>query len=126
MEVLTIVSNISAQALEQVCLSKTFYRFTLEMVLLCPTKAIRFAASEQFLAMAMQAAPSTMLQYLLDLHFAVLQNNTVREYARTSHEFFQLLCRLLNFATTSNSPIPAAESLILNEISWLQKARVSR
>jgi len=95
------------------------------MVLLCPTKAIRFAAAEQFLAIAMQTTPSTMLQYLLDLHFSVLRNNTVREYAKTSHEFFQLLCRLLNFATTSNSPIPAAESLILNEISWLQKARVS-
>ena len=50
---------------------------------------------------------------------------TVPEYAKHSQEFFQLLCRLLNYAATSNTPLPSAEPLLLNEINWLQRIRVS-
>ena len=135
LEVLTIVNNISPMALNEVSKCKTFHRFVLEMILLCPTKALRIAAAEQFLLLSTYQPVSTlkssssepsysMLSYFLDLLFSVL-NTTVPGYAKQSLEFFQLLCRLLNFATTSNSPLPSAEPLLLNEINWLYKARVS-
>lgn len=47
------------------------------------------------------------------------------ENARNSHEYFQLLCRLLNYAFMSNCPLPTAETLLNNEIAWLKKIRVS-
>ena len=54
-----------------------------------------------------------MLNYFLSHLFKVLQNTVqTKEYAKNSHQFFQLLCRLLNFASTSNASFPAAECLL--------------
>lgn len=131
LEVLTVVNSISPRALQQVSLGPTFHRFSLEMILLCPAKALRLSAAEQFLLISSQpmlhptatSSGSSMLTFFLDLLFSVMAT-TVPEYAKHSQEFFQLLCRLLNYANTSNTPLPSAEPLLLNEISWLQKIRV--
>ena len=99
---------------------------------MCPSKALRSAAAEQFLLIVtnqpLSKDPSnsdstSLLSYFLDLLFSVLHNK-VPENAKHSQEFFQLLCRLLNFAATSNARLSSAESLLLNEINWLKKARV--
>jgi ubiquitin carboxyl-terminal hydrolase 9/24 len=37
--------------------------------------------------------------------------------------FFQLLCRLLNYAFVTNCPLPTAETLLNNEIAWLKQVR---
>ncbi|KAK4027909.1 probable ubiquitin carboxyl-terminal hydrolase FAF-X [Daphnia magna] len=133
LEVLTVVNSISPRAVYQVSQSNTFYRFSLEMILLCPVKALRLSAAEQFLLISSQsvlpqANPPTdspsMLAFFLDLLFSVMAS-TVPEYAKNSQEFFQLLCRLLNLAATSNVPLPSAEPLLLNEINWLQRVRDS-
>ena len=111
------------------------------MILLSATKAIRLAAAEQLLLIsstqqhpkqqqtstttttATATSSTPMLNYFLSMLFSVLQT-TAREHAKNSHEFFQLLCRLLNFATTSSCALPSAETLLTNEINWLKKARV--
>lgn len=132
MEVLTVVNSISPPVFQQVSLGPTFHRFSLEMILLCPTKTLRCCAAEQFLLISSQPSlpqtpttlgSSSMMSYFLDLLFSVM-TNTVPEYAKQSQEFFQLLCRLLNFASSSNTPLPSAEPLLLNEINWLQRIRV--
>lgn len=129
---LTVVNSISPRAVYQVSQTTTFYRFSLEMILLCPLKALRLSAAEQFILIANQtvsphvtpAADSpSMLTFFLDLLFSVMAS-TVPEYAKNSQEFFQLLCRLLNLAATSNVPLPSAEPLLLNEINWLERVRV--
>jgi len=123
LEVLTVINNLAPQTIEQISQDNTFFRFVLEMILLCATKAIRLAAAEQLLLISTQSQQHLMLNYFLSHLFKVLQN-TVQEYAKNSHEFFQLLCRLLNFASTSNASFPDAESLLFHEIAWLKKARV--
>lgn len=125
------MNSISPCALHLVSQSPTFYRFSLEMILLCPVKPLRVSAAEQFLLISSQlvlphgtpSSGSLMLTFFLDLLFSVMAS-TVPEYAKHSQEFFQLLCRLLNYAATSNTPLPSAEPLLLNEINWLQRIRV--
>ena len=125
LEVLTVINNLAPQTIEQISQDNTFFRFVLEMILLCATKAIRLAAAEQLLLISTQSQQHLMLNYFLSHLFKVLQNTVqTKEYAKNCHEFFQLLCRLLNFASTSNASFPAAESLLFNEIAWLKKARV--
>ena len=54
LEVLTVVNSISPRALYQVSQTPTFYRFSLEMILLCPVKPLRLSAAEQFLLISSQ------------------------------------------------------------------------
>ena len=84
-----MVNSISPMAVEQASQDGTFYRFVLEMVLLCATKSLRQAAAEQLLLIAtqqqllviatqqqqmqQQQQRSSMLHYLLSLLFADLQ-----------------------------------------------------
>jgi len=74
-----VVNSISPMAVEQASQDGTFYRFVLEMVLLCATKSLRLAAAEQLLLIAtqqqmqQQQQRSSMLHYLLSLLFADLQ-----------------------------------------------------
>ena len=49
-----MVNSISPMAVEQASQDGTFYRFVLEMVLLCATKSLRLAAAEQLLLIATQ------------------------------------------------------------------------
>ena len=125
---------ISPEALLQVSPSSTFFRFVLEMILLCPTKSLRYAAAEQFLLIATQQHLTStitlnpenvgMLPYFLDLLFSVLPS-TVPEYPKQSQGFFQLLCRLLHFASTSKTTLPSAEPILFSSIAWLKNAKVS-
>ena len=130
---MTIVNTISPETLLLVSSSSTFYRFSLEMILLCQTKSLRYAAAEQFLLISTQQHlesseslnNGSMLSYFLDLLFSVLPIR-VPEYSKQSQEFFQLLCRLLHFASTSKTCLPSAELFLSNSITWLKNAKVSK
>lgn len=88
-------------------------------------RSIRLAAAEQFLMISTWcSAGQQPLQFCVSLLFSVL-NNMVLENARNSHEYFQLLCRMVNYAFISGCPIADAELLLNNEITWLKKIRVS-
>ena len=129
---MTIVNTISPETLLLVSSSSTFYRFSLEMILLCQTKSLRYAAAEQFLLISTQQHlesseslnNGSMLSYFLDLLFSVLPIR-VPEYSKQSQEFFQLLCRLLHFASTSKTCLTSAELFLSNSITWLKNAKVS-
>jgi ubiquitin carboxyl-terminal hydrolase 9/24 len=49
---------------------------------------------------------------------------TAKEHAKQSHDYFNLLCRLLSFAAGSEASLSTAENLLNNEIQWLKKVRV--
>ncbi|CAG0926129.1 unnamed protein product, partial [Notodromas monacha] len=55
--------------------------------------------------------------------FSVLHTSTVTHHDGISHEYFNLLCRLLNYASVNHLPIPGAEELLIREISWLRDVR---
>ncbi|PSN47507.1 putative ubiquitin carboxyl-terminal hydrolase FAF-X [Blattella germanica] len=123
LEVLTVALVLNPKTLESLTKDKMWHTFIIDLLLLCKNRSVRVAAAEQFLLISTWCIASQQpLQFCITLLFTVL-NTTVMENARNSHEYFQLLCRLLNYAFMSNCPLPTAETLLNNEITWLKKIR---
>ncbi|XP_012528213.1 probable ubiquitin carboxyl-terminal hydrolase FAF-X isoform X2 [Monomorium pharaonis] len=123
LEVLTIALVLNPSALETLSRDKIWHTFLIDLVLLSTSKAIRIAAGEQFFLISTWCSGGHQtLLVTITLLFTVL-NSTVMENARQSHEYFQLLCRLLNFAHMSGCPLTTAETLLNVEIAWLKKVR---
>ncbi|XP_024944100.1 probable ubiquitin carboxyl-terminal hydrolase FAF-X isoform X6 [Cephus cinctus] len=123
LEVLTIALVLNPTALESLTRDKIWHTFFIDLVLLSTARAVRIAAAEQFLLISTWCSSGHQpLQFSITLLFTVL-NTTVMENAKQSHEYFQLLCRLLNFAHISGCPLSTAETLLNIEIAWLKKVR---
>lgn len=123
LEVLTIALVLNPSALETLSRDKIWHTFLIDLVLLSTSRAIRIAAGEQFFLISTWCSGGHQtLLVTITLLFAVL-NTIVMENAKQSHEYFQLLCRLLNFAHMSGCPLTTAETLLNVEIAWLKKVR---
>lgn len=123
LEVLTIALVLNQSALESLPRDKMWHTFLIDLVLLSPSPVIRMAAAEQFfLISTWYSSGHQSLLFAITLLFSVL-NTTVVEHAKQSHEYFQLLCRLLNFAHMSGCPLLTVETLLNIEIAWLKKVR---
>ncbi|XP_034939757.1 probable ubiquitin carboxyl-terminal hydrolase FAF-X isoform X2 [Chelonus insularis] len=122
LEVLTIALILNPSALISLTRDKMWHTFLIDLVLVSTSRAVRIAAAEQFLLISTYCSNNQAFQLNLMILLSVL-NTTVTENARQSHEYFQLLCRLLNFAHISNFSLPSAEGLLSIEIAWLKKVR---
>lgn len=123
LEVLTITLVLNPTAPETLSREKIWHTFLIDLVLLSTSRAIRLAAAEQFYLISTWCSSGHQpLLVTITLLFTVL-NTTVMENARQSHEYFQLLCRLLNYAHISSCPLASAENLLNVEIAWLKKVR---
>lgn len=123
LEVLTIALVLNPSALETLSRDKMWHTFLIDLVLLGTSRAIRIAAGEQFFLISTWCSGGHQtLLVTISLLFTVL-NSTVTENAKQSHEYFQLLCRLLNFAHMSGCPLTTAETLLNVEIGWLKRVR---
>lgn len=119
---LTLVLNPGVLGI--LCREKLWHTLLMDLVLLCPSRAVRLAAAEQFLVICTCGAASRQaLLLIVPLLFSVL-DTMVLDNAHTSHEYFQLLCRLVNCAYLTNCPLATAESLLASEIVWLRKASI--
>jgi hypothetical protein len=116
-------------------------------------RSTRAAAAEQMALMAMRCCNEVALvKFIQPVLFSVLHTPTVTHHDGISHEYFnvcserinptslfaivcshltptcrflQLLCRLLNFASSSKLAVPNVEQLLMKEVAWLRDARVS-
>ncbi|XP_011304639.1 probable ubiquitin carboxyl-terminal hydrolase FAF-X [Fopius arisanus] len=123
LEVLTIALVLNPSALSSLTKEKLWHTFLTDLVLGSPSRAIRIAAAEQFLLISTWCNSNHQsFQNTILLLFAVL-DTTVVENAKQSHEYFQLLCRLLNCAHISVCPLPSAEALLGVEVTWLKKVK---
>lgn len=123
LEVLPIALVLNPNALESLSKDKMWHTFLIDLVLRSKSKVIRTAAGEQFfLIWTYYGDGKQPLLFAITLLFSVL-NTTVMEYAKQSHEYFQLLCRLLDFAYAIQCPLSTAEPLLIIEIAWLKKVR---
>nr|CAD7574966.1 unnamed protein product [Timema californicum] len=123
LEVLTITLVLNPKCLEALVKDKMWHTFIIDLLLLCKNRSVRMAAAEQFLLMSTWCSASQQpLQFCITLLFTVL-GTTVVEHAAGSHEYFQLICRLLNYAFISSCPLPNAETLLNAEINWLKMVR---
>ncbi|KAK9879631.1 hypothetical protein WA026_006697 [Henosepilachna vigintioctopunctata] len=123
LELLSISLVLNPSSLEHLCHDKRWPYFVTDLVLLNPSAAIRVAAAEQLITICTCGATSRLaLQLILPLLFNLV-DNLVIENANTSHEFFQLLCQLVNVAHITGCPIEYADTLLENEVAWLRRAR---
>ncbi|XP_063224287.1 probable ubiquitin carboxyl-terminal hydrolase FAF-X isoform X9 [Bacillus rossius redtenbacheri] len=123
LEVLTVALVLNPKTLETLTKDKMWHMFIIDLLLLCRNRSVRITAAEQFLLISTWCSASQQpLQFCITLLFTVL-NSTVVENARNSHEYFQLLCRLINYAAAASCPLPTAETLLNNEVVWLKKVR---
>ncbi|KAF4521158.1 hypothetical protein B566_EDAN017868 [Ephemera danica] len=105
LEVLTVGLMLHPQCLDLLTRDKLWHAFIIDLLLLCPSRAVRAAAADQFLLVSTWCTGSQQpLQFCITL-------------------LFTLLCRLLNYAYVSNCPLPTAETLLNNEIAWLKQIR---
>lgn len=123
LELLSIALILHPYCLEMLCKEKQFSMFLTDLVLLNPSRAVRISAAEQFIIICTCGAASRIALRLITPFLFSLLDTLVLENAQTSHEFFQLLCRLVNCIYIMGLPFPTAESLLASEVAWLRRAR---
>ncbi|XP_064639618.1 probable ubiquitin carboxyl-terminal hydrolase FAF-X isoform X3 [Lineus longissimus] len=125
LEVLSIALALCPAALEALNKDKSWQCFIIDLLLLCKSRAVRVSATDQFHLMATKCTGGGRpLIFFITLLFTVLAS-TAKDQAKQSHEYFQLLCRLLNYACASQTILPNAEVLLNNQITWLKRVRDS-
>ncbi|EDO35056.1 predicted protein [Nematostella vectensis] len=123
LEVLTVCLALCPSAIDSLNKDKSWQSFVIDLLILCPNRAVRFSAADQFFLLATRCSPGHRpIIFFITLLFTVLMN-TVKEHPSSSHDYFNLLCRLLNHAFFTNCPLATAEVLLKNEISWLKKTK---
>ncbi|XP_015113730.1 probable ubiquitin carboxyl-terminal hydrolase FAF-X isoform X2 [Diachasma alloeum] len=123
LEVLTIALVLNPSALSSLTKEKLWPTFLTDLVLGSPSRAIRIAAAEQFLLIFTWCNSNHLSFQNTILLLSDVLNTTVIENARQSHEYFQLLCRLLSCAHISGCPLLSAEALLEVEVAWLKKVK---
>ncbi|XP_067668544.1 ubiquitin carboxyl-terminal hydrolase 9X-like [Haliotis asinina] len=124
LEVLTVCLALFPAALDALHKDKAWQCFIIDLLLLCrSSRSVRICASDQFFLMATRCSTSHRPQhFMITLLFTVL-STTAKDNAKQSHEYFQLLCRLLSYAFASEASLSTAEALLNNEIAWLKRVR---
>ncbi|XP_070538663.1 ubiquitin carboxyl-terminal hydrolase 9X-like isoform X2 [Ptychodera flava] len=123
LEVLALSLALQPTTLEALNKDKAWQCFIIDLILLCRNRPVRMAAADQFLVMATKCSIGNRpLVFFITLCFTVLQS-TAKDNAKSSSEYFNLLCRLLDFQCRANAPFPNSETLLNNEIEWLKKVR---
>ncbi|CAG9840067.1 unnamed protein product [Diabrotica balteata] len=123
LELLSTAVVLNPSSLQHLYQDNWWPYFVTDLVLVNPNCSIRVAAAEQMIIICSCGASSQMaLHVIMPLLFSLI-NTIVVEHANTSHEFFQLLCRLVNVAYLTGCPINGVETLLSNEVAWLRKAR---
>jgi ubiquitin carboxyl-terminal hydrolase 9/24 len=114
-------------ALDMLNQENQWRKYIYDLVLNCGYRIVRHSASEQFLLIALKCSnqQNRSLQFFIQMLFTQLHCLN-GENAQQSHEYFFLLCRLLNYAYCNDVPISNTEALLRNEIKWLKKVKSSK
>ncbi|XP_052214421.1 probable ubiquitin carboxyl-terminal hydrolase FAF-X [Dreissena polymorpha] len=123
MEVLTVCMLLCPSATEALHKDKAWQQFIKDCLLHCRNKPVRSSASEQFFLMATKCSSTHKpVVFFIQLLFTVL-STLAKDNAKQANEYFHLLCRLLNYAFTTDVQLPNAEALLNNEIQWLKTVK---
>lgn len=123
LEVLTIALVLNPNALVTLTRDSVWRTFLIDLVLLSTSRAVRIAAAEQFLLISTWCSSGHHAVQQSILRIISVLKTTVVEHTKQCQEYFQLLCRLLNYAHMSGCPLSNAEAYLTIEIAWLKKVR---
>lgn len=122
-ELLSMAVILNHSSLQHLYQDNWWPYFITDLLLINPNCEIRVAAAEQLIIICTCGAASRLaLQLIAPLLFSLI-NSLAIEHANTSHEFFQLLCRLVNVAYITSCPLSGVENLLAQEVTWLRDAR---
>lgn len=120
LEVLTISLVLNPEASESLSKDPMWSKFILALVLENPMRQIRQSATEQlYLICTYCATDWRPFSFVIALLIDALENLAPHN-SNTCAEFFQLLCRTLNYGCMYNWPFPINDVLLTQEISWLR------
>lgn len=120
LEVLTISLVLNPAANEALARDPMWSKFILSLVLENPMRQIRQTATEQlYLICTYCAADYRPFAFVMALLIDALDTLAPRNSA-TCAEFYQLLCRTLNYGCMYNWPFSINNVLLTQEISWLR------
>lgn len=123
LEVLTVSLILNPSANEALSKDSIWAKFITSLVLINPSRHVRQVASEQlFLSCTYCAADRRPFAFMIRLLVSSLQT-LVPQHANTCAEFFQLLCRTLNYGCMWTWPLSTGEGLLTQEIMWLRTVR---
>jgi ubiquitin carboxyl-terminal hydrolase 9/24 len=123
LEVLSIALVLNHTANDTLGRDPQWNKFISSIVLANPSRHIRQNASEQLFLTCTYCASDRRPFTLMIVQLVETLQCTVAKYAASCSEFFQLLCRILNYGCMSNWPLPANDGLLSKEIQWLRKIR---
>lgn len=122
-EVLSISLVLNPDANESLSRDNVWPKFIISIVLTNPMRQIRASAAEQlYFSCTYCAADWRPFGFIIQLLVDTLET-TVPEHAATCGEFFQLLCRALNYGCLCNWPLSVSDVLLTQEFSCLRKVR---
>lgn len=123
LEVLTVCLMLCPPALDALNKDKSWQTFIKDLLLHCKNRPVRVAAAEQFCLMATRCCGGTRpMVFFITLLFCEL-SEAVKENAKQAHEYFNLLWKLLNYASAAEVKLPNAEKQLNNEIQWIKKTK---
>lgn len=115
-----VLNPIANEALNRERLRQDFIT---SLVLINPSRHVRQVASEQlFLSCTYCASDRRPFSFMIKFLVSSLQS-LVPQHSATCAEFFQLLCRILNYGRMYNWPLPQNDRLLVQEIAWLRAVR---
>lgn len=126
LEVLTVMLMLSPQSLTILMKDKTWHTFLIDLLLISSERSIRLAALEQFSLISTKCAiGNEVLTNFIQLLYGHLGTTvSLNGYYQSSQEFFQLFCKLLNYASTTRCQFPQAQELLDYEIYLIHNVRV--
>lgn len=123
LEVLTISLVLNPEANEALSRDPIWPNFIISIVLMNPMRSIRQQAADQLYFSCTYCA-GDWRPFVFTINCLVNSLHTlVPKHAATSADYFKLLCRSLNYGCLYNWPLEQNESLLEQEIAWLQSVK---
>lgn len=123
LEVLTISLVLNPDANEALSRDPIWPNFIISIVLMNPMRSIRQHAADQLYFSCTYCA-GDWRPFVFTVNCLVNSLHTlVPKHAATSADYFKLLCRSLNYGCLYNWPLEQNESLLEQEIAWLQSVK---
>lgn len=123
LEVLTISLVLNPDANEALSRDAVWPNFIISIVLMNPMRPIRLQAADQlFFSCTYCAGDWRPFAFIVKCLVESLQT-LVPQHAATCAEYFNLLCRSLNYGCMYNWPLEMNDALLEREIGWLRSVK---
>uniref|UniRef100_A0A336MFC5 ubiquitinyl hydrolase 1 n=1 Tax=Culicoides sonorensis TaxID=179676 RepID=A0A336MFC5_CULSO len=123
LEVLSISLVLNSSANEALIKDPMWSTFITSLLIMNPSRHVRQAVAEQLLVSCTYCAADKQPFVFLAKLLVTSLHTLVPQHSATCAEFFQLLCRTINYGCVYNWSLALNENLLSQEIAWLHTIR---